>query len=77
MAPRSAAFVCVSQSHNIICRSERKMFAPAHDAAAHAKQQHKMDDRTLLDSGRTLEAQNLYLSLGPHYLDRHGPPQTV
>jgi len=77
MAPSSAAFVCVSQSHNIICRSVRKMFVPAQHAAAHAMQQHKMDDRTLLDSGRTLEAQNLCLCLGPHHLDRQGPPQAV
>ena len=77
MAPSSAAFVCVSQTHNIICRSDRKMFVRAQDAATHAMQQHRMDDRTLLYSGRTLEAQNLYLRPGPHYLDRHGPPQTI
>ena len=75
--PISAAFVCVSQSHNINRRSDRKMFVPGHDAA-HAMQLHTIkDDRTLLGNGRTLEAQNLYLSPGPHYPDRYDPSQTV
>lgn len=43
------------------------MLVRAQDAAAYAMQQHTMDDRTLLDSGRILEAQNLYLSPGPHW----------